>query len=82
MIVVPLKTLAGLNNSVYSLKRKARLDNQKRFLKSNINKNRPLVCSSRRSAKPKPKIPIGRTTCSIKTLYEKTNSTLIIHSER
>ena len=82
MIVVPLTTLACLNNSVYSLKRKARLDNQKRYLKSNINKNRPLVCSSRRSAKPK--IPIRRTTYSnTETLYDKANSThIIIHSKR
>lgn len=80
MIAVPLKTLAGLNNGVHSIKFKARLDNPKRSLKGNINKNRPLICSSRRSVKPK--IPIGRTTYNTKTLYNKANSTLIIHSKR
>lgn len=76
-----IKNLARLNNNVHSIKFKARLDNSKRSLKNNTNINRPLVCSSRRSAKQK--IQIGENACKIETLYNKANSTrIIIHSKR
>lgn len=81
MRVASLKTLA-LSNRVHSIKLKAYLDNPKRSLKSNINKNGPLICSSRRSIKPKQKLPIRRTTYNnTETLYNKANSTRI-HSKR
>lgn len=74
MSAAPLKTLAGLNNGVHSMKFKAQMDNTKRQYALKKNRKRPLECTSRRGYK----MPIERTSHVTETLYDKANPTLII----
>lgn len=79
MSAAPLKTLAGLNNSVHSIKFKARLDNSKIQHSLQRNRKKPLICTSRRQRR---KMSIERTSHVTETLCDKANNTIITHSKR